>query len=399
MGRWVAAPALWRAACLAAPPSALAPGADDGGGGDAGGLVDPGQVRFRSIGPTGEPLAEVVVTLSEDGLVVTIPVDLAAQLVVGVAVEIGDDRSHVLAIAGGDLLLEEPLLAEGDAQVWHAYPSLAEWHEERGRDLVADGVSEVAVIAADQQLLSQFDIDDFATDADHRVIIRGAEGRAHTGQAGTGVTVRSDGSGCIRTQTNHVTIEQLEFEGCGSMANHASIKSLSAIDVVVDRVLIHDYTSEEPVSALASVDGGELTVRNTIVHEGVIGVDVDQGSSVVVENCTFWNLDGPAVRVASGGAGSVRNTIMIETDGTFDAPAQDHNVTDFALAGAISSDAASLFVSTSESAPDLHLAAGATDALGGGADLRSSFEHDVDGEPRGDVWDIGADQLTPATPN
>src|SRR5688572_3371785 len=118
MGRWLAAPALCAAACLAAPPGSVdgdgGSGGADAGRGDGGPVepIDPGPVTIRSIGPTGSPIAETEAsTLSGDGLLLSIPPDVAAELVPGVMVEIGTDRVAVRAIGGGQLLLEEPLSA------------------------------------------------------------------------------------------------------------------------------------------------------------------------------------------------------------------------------------------------------------------------------------------------
>lgn len=399
MGRWLAAPALCAAACLSAPPgpgSGPAPDPDGGAQADAGGLVDPGNLRFRSIGPTGAPLGEADALLSDDGRVLTVDPLVAAELVRGVEILIDGERSWVAAIAGGELLLERALPAAGQAVFWHSFPDLDSWQAARGRDLPAQGETEVAVIAADLQLAALFNLDRFTTDPEHRVIIRAAEGRGHTGLAGTGVTIRSSGSGCLRAEIDHVTFEGLALASCGSMTGHAAVKALDAVDVVVDRLLVHDYGSPERVAALSSVNGGELRVRNTIVSGGALGLQVDASSAFAVDSCTFWNLDGGAIEAAAGATGRVRNTIIIETDGSFPAVDQDHNVVDFVLAGAAMSSAAELFRAAAAVPPDLHLSENAAPALAAGADLRALFDHDVDGEPRGEAWDIGADQRTPA---
>jgi hypothetical protein len=398
MRRWLAAPALLAAACLTAPPDSVGgtPVEPDAGPGvDAGPVapVDPGPVTIRSIGPTGSPITGGEAAISPDGLRLIVSPAVAAELVPGVMAEIGTERVAVRAIGSTELILENEVAAGGPVTFWHPYESLPAWKSDRARDLVADGVSEVAAVAADLTLTGLFSIDGFATDPDHRVIIRAADGRGHRGIAGTGVTISADPSACLRAEIDHVTVEGLEFRGCGSSGGHAAVKALSASDVVVDRVLVHDYRAGEPVSGLAATDGGRLVVRNSIVHGGADGVSADDGSSVVVESCTFFDLDGPAVDAI---AAAVRNTIMIQTDGSFTPADQDHNVADFALPDAGSATAADLFVAPAASPPDLHLAAGAAAALGAGVDLRPAFGHDVDGQARGSVWDIGADQQTPA---
>ena len=146
-----------------------------------------------------------------------------------------------------------------------------------------------------------------------------------------------------------------------------------------------------PLAEVEGVHESELpTQGGTGFH---IGATTEGESEVVVENCTFFDLDAAAVDVDEG---AVRNTIVIQTGDTLAAPEQDHNVADFSLAGATYSTAADLFVAPTASPPDLHLSASAVAALENGADLRPGFEHDIDGDLRGSVWDIGADQRTAA---
>ena len=395
---------LCAAACLAAPESGGGPpggdggngdGADGGRGGDAGpiGPVDPGPVTIRSIGPTDSAIAEADATLLADGLRLVVSPSVAKQVVPGVMVEIGGYRVAVRAIGGGELLLEEPLPAGGVATFWHAYANLSDWKNDRARDLVSADVSEVAAVAADLSLPQLFLINGFETAPDNRVIIRAADGRGHRGVAGTGVTLTADPNGCLRAEIDHVTIEGLELRGCGTAAAHSAVKSLDAQDVVVDRVIIWDFREDEPVSAVSATNGGQLVLRKSIVHGGAVGATTEGESEVVVENCTFFDLDAAAVDVDEG---AVRNTIVIQTGDTLAAPEQDHNVADFSLAGATYSTAADLFVAPTASPPDLHLSASAVAALENGADLRPGFEHDIDGDLRGSVWDIGADQRTAA---
>lgn len=402
MRGWLAAPVLCAAACLAAPESGGGPpggdggngGSEDGGGrGDAGPdePVDPGPVTIRSIGPTDSAITGGEAALLAEGWRLAVAPAVAAELVPGVIVEIDGYRVAVRAIGGGELLLEEPLPAGGEASFWHAYASLSEWKDDRARDLVSGGVSEVAAVAADLVLPGLFQVNGFKTGPDNRVIIRAADGRGHRGVAGTGVTISADPSACLRAEIDHVTIEGLELRGCGTASGHAAVKALDAVDVVVDRVLIDDYRASEPVSAVAATNGGELFLRNSIVHGGALGASAAGDSSVVVESCTFFDLDGAAADIDNG---AVRNTIVIQTDDSLTAPEQDHNVADFSLSGAEYSTARDLFVAATASPPDLHLSASAAAALGTGADLRPGFEHDIDGDLRGSVWDIGADQRT-----
>jgi hypothetical protein len=398
MGRWLAAPALCAAACLAAPPESLngdgGSAIQDAGRADGGRVepVDPGPVTIRSIGPTDSAITEGEATLLADGWRLAVAPAVAAELVPGVMVDIGGDRVAVRAIGSAELLLEEPLPAGGSATFWHAYASLADWKDGRARDLVDEGVSEVAAVAADLSLPQLFLINLFETAPDNRVIIRAADGRGHRGVAGTGVTLTADPNACLRAEIDHVTIEGLELRGCGTAAGHSAVKSLDAKDVLVDRVIIWDYRDGEPVSAASATEGGHLTLRNSIVHGGAVGVITEGDSEVVVESCTFFDLDGSAVAIESG---RVRNSILIQTGDTFAAPFQDHNVADFALAGADFATAADLFAAPTASPPDLHLMSGASAALGSGEDLRPDFDRDVDGDPRGSIWDIGADQETP----
>src|SRR5688500_13270554 len=157
MGRWLAAPALCAAACLAAPPqSGEGPAGGDGGSADGGhddgapgGPVDPGPVTIRSIGPTDLAIAEGEARLLADGWRLAVEPAVAAELVPGVMVEIDGDRVAVRAIGDAELLLEEPLPAGGPATFWHAYASLEEWTDDRARDLVGVGGSEVAAVAGD----------------------------------------------------------------------------------------------------------------------------------------------------------------------------------------------------------------------------------------------------------
>ena len=53
-------------------------------------------------------------------------------------------------------------------------------------------------------------------------------------------------------------------------------------------------------------------------------------------------------------------------------------------------------VSVTKVGEDYHLDPTDTGATGFGVDLRPAFSTDIDGDARGGVWDIGADQISPA---
>lgn len=371
--------------CLSSPDSLPAP---DGGPDGA------PRSLFRSIGPKDAPIASVEVTPIDDTRITTIP-DISDLPVIGAYVDVDGTVATIAGIDGSELLLEGPLAAAGAATVWHAYGTLSQWETSRARDLVAEGVTEVALVTEDQDLSDNVRIEGFTTDADHRVIVRAADGREHTGRSGTGVTISAIGANfsCLVVRDDNVEISRLAFRACGTEDGQSAIRGEGARGLLIDRVLVHDYDVATFVGGVLLREASTATVRNSIFYQGKMGVDVDPDDEIVIENCTFWSSDD-AINADLGSVVVVRNSILF---GSLDSDVVDYDASlaFTAQTGIIASTPAELFVSF-DVPLDLHLGPQASAAVGGGADLRNSFDHDVDGDVRGASWDIGADQRTSA---
>jgi hypothetical protein len=385
---WLAV-ALACAGCLSSPPSGSGP---DGG---PAGIQDPGK-RFRTIGPRDQPIASIQVELTTDRRVLT-SAD-AGAVVRGMELVVGDETTHVLEVDGDSIYLEDPLSAGGSAALWNAFDSLTAWKEARARDLTAAGVSEVALLIADEVLDQTFTLDSFVTDADHRVVLSTPLALAHRGHEQAGVTISSgDRNICLSIRISHVDVEYLDFAGCGNGSGEAAIRADGAVDVVVDGVLVHDYgDAGTDASGVASRAASEVTVRNSILVDGNHGFDVDSTSTLVIASCTIYRMDGYAVEMSADSTVELRNSIAMATDGVDGTlTVNDTVMSDGSVPDAIVENPEEVFVdSASVLAPDLHLDPNAS-AIDSGLDLSGQFTRDVDGETRSGAWDIGADEWSP----
>jgi hypothetical protein len=116
----------------------------------------------------------------------------------------------------------------------------------------------------------------------------------------------------------------------------------------------------------------------------IAGISAD--STLVVKNNLAMNFANPCysdlTRIDTGSNNA-------SSDGTADDSPLTSGVVD-------KTSYSDYFVSVSSGSEDFHLKSTATDFIGAGADLSTTFNDDIDGVTRSGTWDIGADEYVAA---
>lgn len=205
----------------------------------------------------------------------------------------------------------------------------------------------------------------------------------------------------IGSLVNRIGVQNLYSQGPSSGASSIGIYNYHQ-GGIVSNCVVNNIRS---VYVGASVNKSESAI-------GIQGTATDTGSSCY--NCTVANL------YCDSGAGSNSNSYGIynflvsrnNIAGKLDATGRMHieifaynvnatqsnNISDDTTAAGDNShtsiDIATEITNASTTAFNAHLLATSTYAKEGGIDLSSIFTGDVDGQTRGAIWDIGADQIT-----
>ena len=281
----------------------------------------------------------------------------------------------------------------------------------------------------------------------------------HTGVAGTGFRLAPVTTGSVNilnVNASYVRIEGLEIDGSGVSASQAvrgiNIQAgLSNVgDVRIDSCVIHDlHTTLNGLSTEGSMGildvqtaaglGPPLLVTNNVIYDitnnvnvgHIAGIHVGSRTTSYVYNNTIYGIVntgsacapncGPAwgiyakawpeatgvtVIAQNNYVGSVSAVNPVQTCyGTIDGGVltQSYNVSSDATASGANSQIsktsyATYFLSVTPGSENLHLAASSLSLWGSsGANLSSSFSHDVDLQVRTLPWDIGADESNGAT--
>lgn len=285
-----------------------------------------------------------------------------------------------------------------------AFNSPQAWEDARQGDLVADDRIEVGVLYDDGPFVvtEALTIDGSVTDATHYVQVTVGPGQGHSGIAGMGVVF--DGaqmSSGIMIRDAFTRIDGLELRGFSSETQTFTSVRIEATDVLLERLLIHDFPSTAATSYAVIILNppatASFTLRNSMIYDGDTGARVDDSSSIgTVENCTIFKMQRSGVRLTSGQL-TARNVISVDSgssdfrDEIGGVMVQVANLSSDLTASGVTSQAASaVLVSTTPNSEDLHRLPNAAAADRG---VALSFCCDIDGESRaGGAWDVGADE-------
>lgn len=215
-------------------------------------------------------------------------------------------------------------------------------------------------------------------------------------------------SASLNQQTNWTRVEGIQVENRGTLANLMGVLDTSGTgfsrydDIIVRR------TGTGTGLAGFNMSGPAAVINNCI---SINWVSASQGYGFsATDGCKLYNCGSIDNRYGFfAGTTNVRTSNCWAQDnltaGWFTASGGfvgDYNLTDDAVAGHMpgaNSVANESLTFINKAGLDYHLAAGDGAAIGGGTDLSADSTaslDDIDGDPRGSVWDIGPDQYIPS---
>lgn len=364
------------------------------------------QVNYRSIGSM-TPVVVSGLNIGAGATVLTFPTDYPETVGVGDQVQIGPGLGGETAYVSARISTTEleispaPVNAHTgeDITISRAYANMYDWESARQGNLVAGDLVEVGVLRNDAvlTLTSVVDIEGSTVDATHYMALIADDCSRHDGIAGGGVVL--DGAGratafTIRQDFTHLAgLELIGFTGTGVSVNVPNIE--------VRDMLIHGF--DAGATAIRDTSATNLTVANSMIWDGGVGVRTGAGTVANIVNTTMYGLDtgvqmdDGTVTVESSAIIASTTADILSTAGTLSQTA--NFTTDGSASGAGSQSgvtAADLFVSVG-STIDLHLHDGAT-AIDQGVDSATANGVDIDRQVRPlGASDIGADEWN-ATP-
>jgi hypothetical protein len=259
-------------------------------------------------------------------------------------------------------------------------------------------------------------IDGSITDTCHYLKITVAPGQRHFGLVGAGAQVTGvNDAQVFLVQDEFTQIEWLQIANATVTSGVVVVGSApSGANASFSNLLIHDFTSANNGGLRLSADA---TVRNTIVYNGDLGIQVDMGARGIIENDTVYKMTTYGVQSGASGVTDVviRNTISVGNTSSDFSLAQTVSYFGYNLfattqlfdpvscSGCAGNNQAppgnldNLFVSIAAGFEDLHVESGSV-AVDAGVDLSPSFRSDIDDvyRPLGAAWEIGADEVLPA---
>jgi hypothetical protein len=278
-------------------------------------------------------------------------------------------------------------------------------------DLTATGAAVKLTWVAydDGDFTSNVAIDGYTTDATYFITltVAGAADVAsgvsqrHDGTAGSGVLF--DGANLtsgVAINDDYTQFEWFEIIRTGGANGRPAVGVENASNVILDHLLIHNYTTGLASYGIKGADNSSFTARNCIIYDGQsTGIRLNgTPSTATVQNCTVYGITGTGISQDAGTL-TVTNSISMGNTTDFSGGTQSYNMSSDATAtgtgSLINKVTADQFVSITGGSEDLHLKAG-SDAINVGTDLSGSFTHDIDADSRpiGAQWDIGADETS-----
>ena len=300
--------------------------------------------------------------------------------------------------------------------------------------LVADDRSEVGIAYKDSVFTAganvNVTIDGSTTDATHAITLTADAGNRHYGVAGGGVIL--DGGAATDSSVlvldDYVTVEWLEIRGGGSGFDGVEWQSIAAANKGVARyLLIHNlpdnaiqiqdsssfvdiynnilYRNGGGIRNVSALSTGFLRIYNNTVFAstssgGITGNVVTPNLILLRNNLALGNVGGD-YNIPTPAAASSHN-IASDATGTTHSPGGGGIDTVTATASPVSCPSGFCvgFNNITATTENLHLiTTGYTNrALDTGADLSSDINpFDIDAQPRGTAWEIGADEHNPTT--
>jgi hypothetical protein len=245
----------------------------------------------------------------------------------------------------------------------------------------------------------------FTTDATRYIRIFTPSAERHDGKLNTGKYLLKTTAAFTTTLTiseEYVRIEGLQIwaANTGTDESRPLVVSVGATsDVRVESCIIrNDTTGSSGTSNLNTYHvSGVLTVRNSVLYGGTIGVNCN-GTTTTIQNCTITKMSAHAIN-RSAGTATVTNTYASGTTdaytGTMTRTTCAHDTaTVFAGSTASIAHDTTNFTNVTGGSEDYHLVSGASATLKtGGTDLSGTFTTDIDGQTRSVPFSIGADQI------
>ena len=295
-------------------------------------------------------------------------------------------------------------------------------------DLVSEHRKEIGIayndsaVPTDPDFVKGVEFQDSTTDPLHAITLTANQRNRHYGQAGGGVLVdsltASDTEDEIRIRDDNVTVEWLEIRNVRGASTDGGVKILSATDVLLRFLLVHDNSNGIRLSG--TTGGRNVTVRNSFIYnKDGVGIEGDNfGDDVTIENVSlFGNAQGGID--AEDSDLTVRNTISMNAvpgrdfDVGLGTLTQGNNISADGTAvcgGCLPNRTATdvlfpgagdwvIFEDLGAGTEDFHLQDNPidNDAQDNGIDLSGSFVADIDGGARTPAWDIGADDIAATT--
>ncbi|MCR4275688.1 MAG: prepilin-type N-terminal cleavage/methylation domain-containing protein [Candidatus Wolfebacteria bacterium] len=258
---------------------------------------------------------------------------------------------------------------------------------------------------------SRLNIDGWTTSPSNYIRIYTAQAARHNGKWNTNkYRLEVSGQNPIGINEDYVRIEGLQIR-MPSPDYQAITNGYSGADIRINNNIIRGAGGVSNSTFGLYLDGNintEIKIWNNIIY------DLGSGTSLCVfsfANQTTYAYNNTCVgagfgfyrnTTGSGKMSAINNIAQNTTDGFNGVDSSsDYNISDLSndAQGTHSKNSTTvLFVSTST--PDYHLSLNDLNAKGAGMKGCSSssimtFQDDIDGQPRGGSWDIGADQAVP----
>ena len=292
-----------------------------------------------------------------------------------------------------------------------AYASLAEWEAAEQQDLT-DGSGDTMTVhcngtAADTTSLT---VNGWITDNGQDITIQVDQDVRHGGKwdaSAYRLSVANDTP--LRIRDDHTAVIGLQIEKTAANANAKDVLLYNSIgaanSILVSECIVRASGTDAYTEAGIKFNDTSVlaTVRNCVIYGGGTLADVgnagisSNAGAITVQNCTVNGFyhgirkqvgDVTAINCLANGASND------DFSGGFHASSSNNAASDATAPGGNSRQNQTFTFVTPGS--DFHITGADAGARTFGVDLRPLFDTDIDGDPRGSVWDIGADQITPA---